>query len=71
MDITVTELKTVANNGLREVSIDLNTALIPAVLVSRIKSAHVNPFVKTSGAYFDKDYVYKPLFWLYVSPSSG
>lgn len=69
--ITVAELKTVANNGLREVSIDLNTALIPPFLVSRIKSAHVNPFVKTSGAYFDKDYVYKPLFWLYVSPSSG
>lgn len=50
--ITVAELKTVANYGLREVSIDLNTALIPPFLVSRIKSAHVNPFVKTSDAYF-------------------
>lgn len=53
------------------ISVDLNTALISPALVSRIKSSHVNPFVETSGAYFDKNYVYKPSFWLYVSPSSG
>lgn len=65
--ITVAELKTTQDN----VSIDVNTALVPPSLVSRIKSSHVNPFVRTSGAYFDKNYIYKPSFWLYVSPSSG
>ena len=65
--ITVAELKTTEGN----ISVDLNTALISPALVSRIKSSHVNPFVETSGAYFDKNYVYKPSFWLYVSPSSG
>lgn len=65
--ITVAELKTTQDN----VSIDVNTALVPPSLVSRIKSSHVNPFVRTSGAYFDKNYIYKPSFWLYISPSSG
>ena len=65
--ITIAELKTTQD----DVSIDVNTALVPPSLVSRIKSSHVNPVVETAGAYFDKNYEYKPSFWLYISPSSG
>lgn len=68
--ITVAELKTIDKNGFNE-TIDINTALISANLLSRIKSSHVNPCVNQSGAYYREDYEYKPSFWLYLSKSSG
>ncbi|MDV4102495.1 hypothetical protein CMT19_15755 [Elizabethkingia anophelis] len=68
--ITVAELKTFEKNGLNE-TIDINTALVSPNLLNRIKSSHVNPYVNLSGAYYDKNYEYKPCFWLYLSESSG
>lgn len=68
--ITVAELKTIDNNGLKE-TIDINTALVSPSLISKIKSSHVNPYVNLSGAYYREDYEYKPSFSLYLSKSSG
>lgn len=68
--ITVAELKTIDKNGLKE-TIDINTALVLPSLISKIKSSHVNPYVNLPGAYYRKDYEYKPSFSLYLSKSSG
>ena len=68
--ITIAQLKTDDKNGLRE-TIDVNTSLISKNLAGRIKSSHVNPFVNKSSVNYDKDYIYNPSFWLYISPSSG
>lgn len=68
--ITVSELKTIENNGLHE-TFDINTALVSSNLISRIKASHVNPFVINSSAYYDEEYEYKPSFWLYLSKTSG
>jgi len=68
--IAVAELKTIDKNGLNE-TIDINTALISANLLNRIKSSHVNPYVNQPGAYYREGYEYKPSFWLYLSKSSG
>ncbi|WP_304708926.1 hypothetical protein [uncultured Rikenella sp.] len=65
--ITVAELKTTQD----KVSVDVNTALVPPSLVSRIKPSHVNLVVKITGAVLDKYCAYKPSFGMYVSPSSG
>lgn len=40
-------------------------------MIRKIKSSHINPVVNNSSAYYDKDYRYKPSFWLYLSKSSG
>ncbi len=68
--ITVAELKTVKNNGYN-VEIDINTALVSSNLIRKINASHVNPVVNKSSAYFDKEYEYKPSFWLYLSKTSG
>lgn len=68
--ITVAELSTIVTDGLTK-TIDANTALISDTLIKKIKSSHINPFVNNSSAYYDKDYEYKPSFWLYLSKSSG
>jgi hypothetical protein len=68
--ITVAELKTIEKNGFKE-TIDVNTAIIPNTLIGKIKPSHVNPFVERSGVNYDKDYEYKPSFWLYLSKASG
>lgn len=68
--ITVAELKTIEKNGMSE-SIDVNTALVSSKLISKIKAYHVNPVVKKSSAHYDKEYEYKPSFWLYLSKASG
>lgn len=68
--ITVSELKTIENNGLHE-TFDINTALVSSNLISRIKASHVNPFVNNSSTYCDEEYEYKPSFWLYLSKTSG
>lgn len=65
--ITVAQLKTTEDKA----SIDINTALISPALISKIKPSHINPVVKAPGVYYNKDYIYKPSFWLYASPSSG
>lgn len=68
--ITVAELSTIVADGLAK-TIDTNTAIISDTLVRKIKSLHVNPVVNNSSVYYDKDYEYKPSFWLYLSESSG
>lgn len=68
--ITVAELKTIEKNGLKE-TIDINTALVSSNLINKIKSSHIDPFVNQSSAYYNKDYKYKPSFWLYLSKSPG
>lgn len=68
--LTVAELKTVKKDGFRE-EIDSNTTLISNKLIKKIKPSHVNPVVKYSSAYYDKKYIYKPSFWLYLSKTSG
>lgn len=68
--ITVAELSTIVTDGLTK-TIDTNTALISDTLIRKIKSSHINPVVNNSSAYYDKDYEYKPSFWLYLSKSSG
>ena len=68
--ITVAELSTTLADGLTK-TIDTNTALISDTLIRKIKSSQINPVVNNSSAYYDKDYRYKPSFWLYLSKSSG
>tara|TARA_R110002051_G_scaffold152224_3_gene224864 strand:- start:5 stop:1744 length:1740 start_codon:yes stop_codon:yes gene_type:complete len=68
--LTVAKLKTVEIKGFKE-EIDINTAIISDTLINKIKSSHVSPVVKSSSAYYDKDYVYKPSFWFFLSKSSG
>ena len=68
--ITVAELKTVEKNGLKETT-DINTALVSASLIKKIKSSHINPYVNRSSVHYDNDYEYNPSFWLYLSKSSG
>lgn len=68
--ITVAELKIIERDGFRE-EIDINTALISDALTRKIKSSHINPVVNNSSVYYNKDYEYKPSFWLYLSESSG
>ena len=61
--ITVAELSTTLADGLTK-TIDTNTALISDTLIRKIKSSQINPVVNNSSAYYDKDYRYKPSFWL-------
>lgn len=68
--LTIAELKTIKKNESRE-EIDTNTVLISNKLVNKIKPSHLSPVVKSSSAYYDKDYIYKPSFWLYLSKVSG
>jgi hypothetical protein len=67
---TIAELKSVkVVNSVK--SIDINTALISPKLFKSIRPSHVNPFVNTTGASYQKDWAYKPAFWLYLSPAAG
>jgi len=68
--INVAELKTVTVNGNKE-TIDTNTAMVAPHLATRIRASHTHPFVKSTGVNNDKDFIYNPSFWLYLSPSSG
>jgi hypothetical protein len=68
--ITVAEMVSVEING-EICTTDINTGLIPDKLFSRIKASHVNPVVSTTGVHHDENFVYRPAFWLYLSPASG
>jgi hypothetical protein len=68
--VTVAELKTIEKNGLKE-TIDVNTSIISNSLINKIRSSHINPFVNRSSVQYERDYEYKPSFWLYLSKASG
>ena len=68
--ITVAEMVSIEINGEMRTT-DTNTALIPGKLFSRIKASHVNPVVSTTGVHYDENFIYRPAFWLYLSPASG
>lgn len=68
--ITVAELRTIEVCGLTK-TLDLNTALISPSLVTKIKASHVNPYVEFTGVNYDKEFVYSPSFWLYLSKANG
>ena len=68
--LVVAKLKTIEKNGLRE-EIDTNTALISDKLINKIKASQVNPVINSSSAYYEKGYIYKPSFWLFLSKISG
>jgi len=67
--ITVAELRSTVNGKVSK--IDTNTALIPESLIPKIKATCINPFVERTGVNYDKDYIYKPSFWLNLSKSPG
>lgn len=68
--ITVAKLRTIEVRGLTK-TLDLNTALVSPSLVTKIKASYVNPYVKSTGVNYDKEFVYSPSFWLYLSKVKG
>jgi hypothetical protein len=68
--ITVAEFKTIEVDGLTK-TIDTNTAIISPSLVPKIKASHVNPYVKTTGVNYNKEFIYSPSYWLYLSKTNG
>jgi len=68
--IIVAELRTVDTNG-RIKTIDTNTAIISPQLITKIKPSHCNPFIETTGPWRKKHDIYRPDFWLNISPASG
>jgi hypothetical protein len=68
--LTLAELKTVDTNGFIK-TIETNTAIVSLQLVDKIKPGYCNPFVETTGPYRKGRDVYRPDFWLYLSPASG
>ncbi len=68
--ITVAETKSVEIDGQTK-TLDLNTALVSPLLISKIKASYVNPYVEATGVDYDKEFVYSPSFWIYLSESNG
>jgi hypothetical protein len=68
--LTLAELRTVDTNGLIK-TIETNTAILSLQLVAKIKPGYCNPFVERKGPYRKGRDVYRPDFWLYLSPVSG
>ncbi len=68
--ITVAELKSIEQDGLMK-TIDMNTAIVSPLLVSKIKPSHANPYVNSTGVNYHKEFVYSPSFWIYLSQSYG
>nr|WP_067058295.1 hypothetical protein [Mucilaginibacter sp. L294] len=68
--LTIAEMVSVEIGG-EICTTDINTALISDKLFSKIKASHVNPVVSTTGVQYDENFVYRPAFWLYLSPTSG
>lgn len=68
--ITVSELKTIEVNGSEEI-IDVNTALVSDSLIHKIKSSSVDPCIHRRCVNYDKDFIYNPSFWMYLSKTSG